>query len=78
MTKEVYMKKTANSRDDGNHWKNMRGGQASGAVYGMGFLGAVIYFISHATSFGMGVLGFLKAMIWPVLLVYKLLELLKM
>ena len=30
----------------------------SGAVYGFGFIGAAIYFISHATGFWMGVLGF--------------------
>jgi hypothetical protein len=30
----------------------------SGAVYGLGFIGAAIYFISHATGFWIGVLGF--------------------
>ena len=44
----------------------------AGAVYGMGLIGAAIYFISHATTFWIGVLGFLKALIWPVLLVYKM------
>jgi hypothetical protein len=48
------------------------------AIYGFGFIGALIYFIQHATSFGMGVLGFLKALVWPAVLVYKLLEFLKM
>ncbi len=43
------------------------------AVYGLGFIGAAIYFISHATGFWVGVLGLLKAIVWPVLLVYKLL-----
>jgi len=32
-----------------------------GAVYGLGFIGAAVYFISHATGFWVGVLGFLKA-----------------
>ena len=45
----------------------------NGAVYGLGFIGAAIYFISTATSFWLGVLGFLKAIIWPVILVYELL-----
>lgn len=48
-----------------------RGGGAAGAVYGMGFIGAVVYFIGHATGFWVGVLGFLKAIIWPALLVYQ-------
>jgi hypothetical protein len=61
-----------------NHYHNRWNGQGGSAVYGMGFIGALIYFISHAASFGMGVLGFLKAIVWPVLLVYKALEFLKM
>lgn len=43
----------------------------SGAVYGLGIIGAAIYFISHATSFWLGVLGFLKAIVWPAILVYQ-------
>jgi hypothetical protein len=43
-----------------------------GAIYGLGFLGAVIYYISNATTFWMGVLGFLKALVWPAFLVYEL------
>lgn len=49
----------------------------SGAVYGLGFIGAVVYFIQHAANFGEGVIGFLKALVWPAFLIYKLLELLK-
>jgi hypothetical protein len=41
------------------------------AIYVLGFIGAAVYFISVATSFGMGVLGFLKAMVWPAFLVYE-------
>lgn len=47
------------------------------AVYGLGFIGALIYFIQHAAGFWMGVLGVLKAILWPAFLVYKLLEFLK-
>jgi hypothetical protein len=43
----------------------------SGAVYGLGFIGAAIYFISHSTGFWMGVIGFLKAIVWPALMVYE-------
>ncbi|HOO98083.1 MAG TPA: hypothetical protein PLV06_05230 [Bacteroidales bacterium] len=46
-------------------------GPQSGAVYGLGFIGAAIWFISTATGFWMGVLGFLKAIVWPVFLVYQ-------
>jgi hypothetical protein len=43
----------------------------SNAVYGLGFIGAAIYYISQATGFWMGVLGFLKACVWPAFLVYE-------
>ena len=59
-----------------DRWNGAAAG-GGGAVYGMGFIGALIYFIGHASSFGMGVLGLLKAIIWPVLLVYKFLEIMK-
>lgn len=48
-----------------------KGAPASSAVYGLGLIGAAIYFISTATSFWIGVLGFLKAIVWPVFLVYE-------
>ena len=46
-------------------------GSPSSAIYGLGFIGAAVYFIGHATSFWIGVLGFLKAIVWPVFLVYE-------
>lgn len=54
------------------------GGCGSGAVYGLGFVGAAIYYISNAAGFWMGVLGLLKAMVWPAFLVYELLKFLGM
>ena len=58
--------------------KNNGGSGVAGAVYGMGLIGAAIYYIQHAPTFWLGVLGFLKALVWPVFLIYKLLEFLKM
>jgi len=48
-----------------------KGTAPAGAVYGLGFIGAAVYFISTATSFWVGVLGFLKAIVWPAFLVYQ-------
>jgi len=42
-----------------------------GAVYGLGLIGAAVYFISSASSFWLGLLGILKAIIWPVFMVYE-------
>jgi hypothetical protein len=44
------------------------------AVYGLGFLGAAIYYIGQAATFWAGVLGVLKAIVWPVFLVFGLLK----
>lgn len=40
-------------------------------IYGLGFIGAAIYFMSVATGFWIGVVGLLKAIIWPVFIVYE-------
>ncbi|MDD4938408.1 MAG: hypothetical protein PHX34_05405 [Candidatus Shapirobacteria bacterium] len=45
-----------------------------GAVYGLGLIGALFYFLSHATSFVTVLLGIVKAIFWPVLLIIKMLE----
>ena len=49
---------------------------AGGAVYGLGFVGAVIYYWQHAANFWMVLLGLLKALVWPAFLVYHALSLL--
>jgi len=51
--------------------KEMQGNAQSGAVYGLGFIGAVVYFIMHATCFWAGVLGVLKAIVWPAFFVFE-------
>jgi hypothetical protein len=48
------------------------------AVYGLGFIGAAVYYLQHVATFWEGVLGILKAIVWPALLAYKLLEFFKM
>lgn len=44
------------------------------AVYGLGFIGAVIYYFQQADTFWMFVIGFLKALVWPAIVVYQLLK----
>jgi hypothetical protein len=56
---------------------NKHVGGGGGAVYGLGMIGALIYYLQHAVTFGAGVVGFLKALVWPAFLVYKLLDVLK-
>lgn len=49
-----------------------------GGIYGMAFIGALVYYIQHASTFWMGILGIIKAIFWPAMLMYNLMELLKM
>ena len=44
------------------------------AIYGLGLIGAAIYYLSHATSFWVGVIGILKSIFWPAFLVYEALK----
>jgi hypothetical protein len=52
-------------------------GGSSGAVYGLGVIGACIYYMSRGTTTQEKVMGFLKALVWPVFLVKELLEFLE-
>jgi len=49
-------------------------GTSSNAVYGFGFIGAAIYYIMQASGFWMGVIGLLKAIVWPAFLVFEALK----
>jgi hypothetical protein len=61
---------------DKRKWKG--GGSNPGPVYFFGFIGAVIYFIQQASTFWGGVLGVLEAIVWPAILVYHLLQFLRL
>jgi len=67
---------TKNYRDRKGMGKHSGSGIAGG-VFFVAFIGAAVYFIQQATSFGTGLLGFLKALVWPAFLIYSLLEFLK-
>ena len=49
-----------------------------GGAYCLGALGAAIYYISTATGFWVGVLGVLKALVWPAFLVFQVMKYLGM
>ena len=54
--------------------KNAYKGRTSEAVYGLGLIGACVYYFTHAATFWIGVLGFLKALVWPAFLVFESLK----
>jgi hypothetical protein len=55
-------------------WKNNRGCGGGGGIYFLGFIGATVYFIQAADGFWSGVLGVLKALVWPAFLIYDVLK----
>jgi hypothetical protein len=48
-------------------------GGGSNPVYGIGLIGAWVYYIGRATTTRERVLGFFKGLFWPAFLVYQLL-----
>jgi hypothetical protein len=42
-----------------------------GAVYGLGLIGAIVFYWSNASTLVEFLLGFLKALVWPAFLVYE-------
>lgn len=65
------MKKSKKKKDKCNFENPCK---SEGAIYGLGVVGAAIYYISTATGFWIGVLGFLKALVWPVFFVLEVLK----
>jgi hypothetical protein len=57
--------------EDKNIQMKVQGG--SDAVYGLGMIGAWVYYIGRATNFQEGVKGFLKGLVWPAFMVYEVL-----
>ena len=47
-------------------------------LYALGIFGAAFYFVQNSQGFWGGALGLLKAIVWPAMVVYKCLELLKL
>lgn len=61
------------SQRDRRAWADRSAGGGN-AVYGLGLIGALVYYIQAADGFWAGVLGILKALVWPAFVVYDLLK----
>lgn len=48
-------------------------GAGGGAVYGLGLIGAAVWYWQQADGFGGHLVGLLKALVWPAFVVYDLL-----
>jgi hypothetical protein len=64
---------------DRKHYNRHGGGSGMvGGAYFMAFIGAAVYYVMQATTFWTGVLGILKALVWPAMLIFRLFEYFKM
>ncbi len=74
---KARMKGTEEWKEWSKEWKknkpNSQHGTA-GALYFVGFIGSMVYWMQAAVGFGAVVTGFLKSLVWPAYIVYKLLE----
>lgn len=59
-------------QEDQNNQVKIQSG--SDAVYGLGLIGAWIYYIGRATTPRERILGFFKGLVWPVFVVHDLLD----
>lgn len=71
------MAKEEKSSCCGGHNQNASAA-SSGAVYGFGLFGALFYYLSTASGFTAILLGILKSLVWPAMMVYHLFTFLKM
>jgi hypothetical protein len=53
------------------HHRHYDGG--SNAIYGLGVIGALFYFLQNATTFSVVLIGIGKSIFWPAILMFKLL-----
>ena len=73
------MKKKVKNKKAFCEWKSCcKHGSNMGCIYGLGFIGAVVYYVSTASSFGVGFVGVLKALVWPAFLIFELFKFLGM
>lgn len=54
---------------------NGMGGNRTSGAYGLGMIGAAVFYLHDTVGFWSSVGGLLKAIVWPAFLVYHLLGL---
>lgn len=61
--------------DDKKYYRDRwHSGGSAAPAYILAMIGAAVYYIQNAATFGGGVIGLLKALVWPAFLVYDLLR----
>ncbi len=57
---------------------NKHSSSGGSAVYGLGLVGALVYYLQDVATFGDGIIGILKAVVWPAFLIYSSLDFFKL
>jgi len=70
-------KQDSRGEDAKKKWQGTSHG-TMGGFYGLALLGAAVYYVQQSDTFWLGVLGVLKAIVWPAMLAYKVFTLLNM
>ena len=78
MAKEFNKSQVKEPMEEKKKQRPIKVSSDSGAIYGLGIIGVAVYYIQHATSFWLGVIGIIKAFFWPAIVVYKVFEMLKL
>lgn len=51
---------------------------ASCTFYGLGVIGAAVYYLQSASTFGLVIMGIIKSVFWPAFVLFRILGLLQM
>jgi len=60
------------------HSGHYHGKNNGNAIYGLGIIGALFYFLQNASTFSLVLIGIGKSIFWPAILMFKLLTYLNM
>ena len=77
---EIEIRARMSDSDEWKEWSNKHKKSStanhgtSGALYFVGFIGSLVYWLQAAVGFGAVITAFLKSLVWPAYIVYKLLE----
>lgn len=59
------------------HGKDSNGAMGGG-FYFLTMIGVAVYYVQQSDTFWLGVLGILKTIVWPAMLIYKVFTMLNM
>jgi len=77
---EIEIKAKLSNTDEWKTWHKSKHTKTAakqgttGALYFVGFIGSLIYWLQAAVGFGAVCTAVLKSLVWPAYIVYKLLE----